>query len=407
MAFRRFAMALRLAFKRQSPAFSHRPLFAANEEQIEKAAEEKTIGAANEIGAESNGWVKLSGYGDFMHAKGVQRMTREAANQMAGRFNSLLSKASRLFTGVPIYVGHPDAPEFANQAGHQDTKAYAWIEAMEARDDGLFVKPKWSEAGKQLLANAFYRFLSPYWAMVTVKKNIFSPVELISIGLTNKPNIPGPAIANELSENKNKSMNETLKAIMMRLGFTEPQTTAFANSGEGAPTQDAILGKLDGTIAAANEKLKIETRNGELDAKNKELKTANDELTARNKQIDGELKAANEERSKALIDAAVADGRIIPAKREFWANEFKENFTKAANIISSIQPGKEMKTKPAAKDLSQRGAKSLDKQKASSDLIAFANEISTKSGIPFTAAYHRACEEHPDLLERLKTPAAA
>lgn len=145
-------------------------------------------------------WVQLSPYGDFPHVQGLQRVTFEAAREMERRFTSLASRAARLFAGAPMFVGHPDVPQLANQ--FPDRKAYGWIMALEARPDGLYGKMKWSPAGVELLENGHYKFLSPYWEAQPIGKDeasgrpIFEPVALISAGLTNEPNLPVLPLAN-------------------------------------------------------------------------------------------------------------------------------------------------------------------------------------------------------------------
>jgi hypothetical protein len=51
--------------------------------------------------------------------------------------------------------------------------SYGWVMALESRDDGFYGQIKWSKAGNELLENA---------------------QSLISVGLTNQPNIPVPSI---------------------------------------------------------------------------------------------------------------------------------------------------------------------------------------------------------------------
>ena len=143
-------------------------------------------------------WVQLSPYGDFPHTRGLQRVDRDAAESMVAAFESFLGKASRLFGGVPFYAGHPDLP---GASDHADQKAYGWITKLEARADGLFGLAKWSDAGRELLRQAHYKYLSPYWEATEIGREngrkIFRPIALISVGLTNQPNIPVRPLAND------------------------------------------------------------------------------------------------------------------------------------------------------------------------------------------------------------------
>ncbi|MDE6576223.1 MAG: phage protease [Opitutales bacterium] len=141
-------------------------------------------------------WLKLVDYGDYPHADGVQRVTYTAALEMQKRFRSLRARLARKFGGIPVYIGHPDDRHFSQLPGHSDTRSYAWVQDLEAREDGIWILPKWSTAGEEILQNAFFKFLSPRWE--TKRENGFlTPIRLISVGLTNNPNIPGEAIANQ------------------------------------------------------------------------------------------------------------------------------------------------------------------------------------------------------------------
>lgn len=143
-------------------------------------------------------WLQLSPYGDYPHARGVQRIDRAAAEAMVAQFDSFTGRAGRLFGGVPFYAGHPDLPGASELA---DRKAYGWVVELAAREDGLYGRVKWSDAGLDLLRNAHYRFLSPFWEAkeiaVEAGRRIYRPVTLLSVGLTNQPNIPVKPLANE------------------------------------------------------------------------------------------------------------------------------------------------------------------------------------------------------------------
>lgn len=202
----------------------------------------KSIGHTNEIPSvtqRSSAWLRLAEYGDWPHSQGLQRFTRESAEAIVKHYKSLRGRLARKFGGLPIYIGHPDDEHFAGQSGHSDTRAYAWIDALEARPDGLYILPRWSDAGRDLLRNAFYKFLSPRWAMKPLSDGVFEPTRLISVGLTNHPNMPGDAIANE-----KPTQSETIPAT-------------------AEPTDERIVAILDeaqaGGVIAPNERGQWET----------------------------------------------------------------------------------------------------------------------------------------------------
>ena len=142
-------------------------------------------------------FIRIVEFGEHPHQKGLQRVSFEVARRLEDNFHSLRGLLARRFGGLPVYVGHPDDSEYAGQPGHSDTRAHGWIVDLRAKPDGLYGEIKWSKSGRELLDNANYKFFSPRWVMTSVGNGIFEPVRLLSVGLTNTPNIPGDVIANE------------------------------------------------------------------------------------------------------------------------------------------------------------------------------------------------------------------
>ena len=192
-----------VSFRDSSPPLVVPPSGGSNErQQAETPTNDHTL--PNQFIISDAEWLQLSPYGDFSHARGLQRVDRAAAETMIAQFNSFRGRLGRLFGGVPFYAGHPDLPNASELA---DRKAYGWIMQLEAREDGLFGQVKWSEAGIDLLRNAHYKYLSPYWEAREIEgengKRVFRPSALVSVGLTNQPNIPVRPLANEQTQNPN------------------------------------------------------------------------------------------------------------------------------------------------------------------------------------------------------------
>jgi len=154
--------------------------------------------------ADLTGWILLAPLGDHLHSEGQQRLDLKTARALAHNFASLWQKVQRRFGGLPIFIGHPDAPEFQGKPGHLDTKSYGWIAHLAARDDGLYMQAHWSEAGEALLRNGHYKYLSPRWLVEEGVDGYFYPLRLLSVGLTNFPVIAGEAISNELQQTRHE-----------------------------------------------------------------------------------------------------------------------------------------------------------------------------------------------------------
>ncbi|KAF0093439.1 MAG: hypothetical protein E1N59_2840 [Puniceicoccaceae bacterium 5H] len=305
---------------------------AANEEQdpSEAPAEEQfCCGPLEEMSNASDGWYRVATYGDVPHSLGLQRITKASAETMVKAFKSTGDRLKRAF-GVgghrpPVYIGHPDDAAFANQEGHEDTSPYGVVTGMEARDDGFYLKVDWAEAWANVRERKKWRF-SPRWAMraVSTAPRIFSPVKLLSLGLTDRPNLPDAAAANSATapNPKSTSMNEKLKKLLLALGFSNERV---ADTVAETPGADAIS-ITEMTASVAGLKQTADAANSE-DSKLKAAQTA----------------FANERKARAalIVDGHVKRGAITAAER----TGFEQRIVDAANEAAIETVSKELGAK--------------------------------------------------------------
>jgi hypothetical protein len=201
-------------------------------------------------------WLQLSPYGDFPHTRGLQRVDRAAAETMVVQFNSLRARLGRLFGGAPFFVGHPDLP-----SAHElsDRKAYGWVMQLQAREDGLYGQVKWSEAGLELLKNAHYKYLSPYWEGKQIGtesgKPVFRPFAFLSVGLTNTPNIPVKPLANSVGMPSTASLDSAVKTPSAPIGSCSQSTRTHSPECKMADAHSSI--KYENANSAASARLVI------------------------------------------------------------------------------------------------------------------------------------------------------
>jgi len=151
---------------------------------------------SNATDLSADGWLKIAPWGDHPNSVGLQRVQKEDGDAMVAAFNSLVGKAGRMFRGVPIFVGHPDR----DPNRYPDKRRYGKITALESRADGLYAKPAFNDLGERVIEQGHYLYNSPVWALKR-EGNVVRPIELLSIGLTNEPNIKGePWAKNEAEE---------------------------------------------------------------------------------------------------------------------------------------------------------------------------------------------------------------
>jgi hypothetical protein len=279
-------------------------------------------------------------YGNYPHKQGLQKLDRKAADAMAANHGGLMAKFARLVTGgsarYPVYIGHPDLP------GSKDTdkRAYAWIENVVPEETGVRFPVKWSEPGQQLVANGHFRFYSPLWWTKKIQGGVM-PVSLKSMGLTNDPNIPVPALANETPEIETQDLQtqdtreeeesfetETpMKDILLALGLEDGATQEDAVAKIVALKSAAAAAETSGTKATEAEAARGVAEN--------ELAVSKAAVTA----LEGKLKLA----ANTAVQTAVLAGRITPADAEgkvteiLAANDFETALADLAKMRAKFK----------------------------------------------------------------------
>ena len=349
---------------------------------------------SNEFTPGSDGWVRLSKYGNFPHAQGLQRFFKDDAVNLINEFNGLLRTPQRLL-GLPWYIGHPDHPKFKDR--YTDTKAYGRIKAMEARDDGLFANVKWSPAGEELIRSEAFHGHSMNWGCRLIN-GAYVPVRLKSVGFTNEPNIEVDPIT--LANEEDTLMK---KQLIEKLGLpadaTDEQVLAavdLANEAKNRADQAdadkaaAEAAKTTAETALANEvtaKTAAETAKADADAAKATAETA----------------LANERKARIglVLDGAIRDGKITTADRDRVAGELEANFETRLTELANAKPV--VKTEPRTKNLGQRKETSA----ASDKVVELVNERMSKTNEDWTVAWAVVKRENPALFVQMQEPAKA
>ena len=321
-----------------------KPLAANTAEALAVAANADGGGAVFELAQPDSMFIP---YGEYPHKVGRQVFDQAAAEGMIAANKSLLATFGKWLLGkndYPVYVGHPDLP------GSKDTdkKAYGWIDGMVAENDGMRLSVRWSPAGKELVENAHYRFYSPMWWLQKTKRGLV-PVGLKSVGLTNDPNIPVPALANDADAatepdptdpNELQEPTEIMNpAILQALGLAPEATPEDALAAIQALTDKCSAMEADKT-AAQNacdaEKTAKEAAANSLAEKVVELTAARAALSI----------AANH-----AVAGAVASGRVLPAEADAKAAELLAANDLAAGLQALGTLPAKFKTESATGDL--------------------------------------------------------
>ena len=208
---------------------------------------------------------------------------------------ALVDAFARNGAALPIDWEH--AQDVAAPEG-REAPAAAWIEAVEARADGVWGRVAWTERGAQSVRNREYRYLSPVF---TYRPDTGGIERLLGAALVNRPNLHLRALNTE-----DHTMD---KALLAALGLPETATSvdAITKARELATALNS----------ARTPDLAVYAPRAELDAALNRARAAESELeTIRAASLEAEI--------AALVDGAVKDGKIQPVARDFYVATCRE-----------------------------------------------------------------------------------
>lgn len=175
-----------------------------------------------------DGWMHLFAFGevpgpienpDGSTVNVVQVIDKPAADAVLAAFRA--DAAEPNFGGVLVDIDH-----FSLDPS-KESRAAMWIDELQARDDGVWFKPRITNTGRQLIEGGDYRFISP---VLEFPRRAYRdgervrPIGLHSAGLTNDPRIKGgvPLSNRHTAATAERSETETtMKNLLKLLGLAE------------------------------------------------------------------------------------------------------------------------------------------------------------------------------------------
>ena len=127
-------------------------------------------------------WIELIPAGPLVVGVDGRQWINDAPDRIVAKANEARN---------PIVVDYEHASELRAPQG-LDAPAAGWIDRLEVRGAGsIWGHVEWTAKALQDIVEKAYRFLSPVF---TFEKDTARIVELVSAGLTNKPNLPLTAL---------------------------------------------------------------------------------------------------------------------------------------------------------------------------------------------------------------------
>ena len=226
----------------------------------------------------------------------IQLTPRGAVTARDGRpFSFDPEKLAATFTagGLKIPIDFEHESEFTVTLGAKPARA--WIEAVEARPEGLFGKVDWLPDAIAALAAKSYRYISPtfYLAADKMTARLIKAAALVSA-----PALGMPALAS--AQPKDSSMH---KDLLAQLGLAET-----------ASAVEALAALAANYVPKAQHEATLLS------------------LATAEKQLQDAADAAQAARCATLIEDAVKSGKIAPAAKDQYLALAKGNYdgTKAA-----------------------------------------------------------------------------
>lgn len=118
----------------------------------------------------------LCPFGEWPHTKGMQVVDEESARKMKR------AAAWSAAVGIPIYVGHPDDEGIK-------AEAVGRVKRICPTADGIAIVAAYPQKTYEKIIGGEFKAMSPRWRMQKLDDGRYRPVKLLSVGLTNNPNI--------------------------------------------------------------------------------------------------------------------------------------------------------------------------------------------------------------------------
>jgi phage I-like protein len=237
-------------------------------------------------------WVQLVPAGEVIG--------RDGRKWQNDRPEMVLQSFTELARDLPIDIEH--STEHKAPKG-EPAPATGWIKELQNRSGEIWARAEWNAAGKELVDEKAYRYLSP---VIIYQQKSGTIVGITSVALTNQPNFKMSALNHQQVSNEHTEESEMLKALLAALALPENATEAEAL----AKVQILKTELATASNRAENPSLEKFVPRADFEAAVAKANNAEQQLI----QVkQAELETA----TNAAIDQALKDGKITPATKEY------------------------------------------------------------------------------------------
>lgn len=331
-----------------------------------------------------NGWIKLFPYGSAI--RGLDgRGPYVLRDQAHGQQVVAATLAHQRGIDPPIDYDHQTQRSAVNG---QPAPASGWIKGLEARADGLYAKPEWTETAAARLAAREYRYISPTF-YCTGPRHAAQVLRISGAGLTNQPNFALPAIASQ-QPGEPDSMDP---ALLTALGLPETTTADDATAHcQQLATGAKALAKLMGLPETASPTEIITAAQAAVtglaaalkvtgDASLPAVVTAAQQVGATGSAVDltkyvpteaylaiaSQVSESGSAEVERAVDGAIDEGKIYPFTRDIWLTFASQNlpsFVELAARLPVIVTASQIGHRPHAAPPPNKGTSGLSADEA-------------------------------------------
>jgi len=235
--------------------------------------------------------------------------------------------------GIDLPLDWEHATHHRAENGEQ-APAAGWIDTLELRDGALMGRVQWTPRGREQVQAREYRFISPVFEYASNTARI---TRMVSVGLTNRPNLPLRALNAEGNLSPQEDVNMPRSAEL---------AAGIAALGLKPDVDDAAIATAINTLKTERDSATALAKNNEQPSLQLYVPRADyDTLKTRAENAEQSLRQRDEAAHKAAVDAAIAgavkDGKIAPVSVEYYRAQCREadglkqfnEFVKAAPVI--------------------------------------------------------------------------
>jgi phage I-like protein len=281
-------------------------------------------------------WLELIPAGTFSGVDGRGPYINDKPEDVVAIFNAEGRK-------LPIDENH--SIDFVGGAG-LPSPARGWITALEVRQGSIWGKVEWTDAGKALMTDQAYGFLSPVF--LHGKQKPMRVAKLLRVALTNNPNL------DQLKSLHSQQETDMLEELRKALGLPETADEAAvmaavmaahtANQAHVAlmariATVANVAAGTTGDALVAALQTAVTKPTGE---QTTEIANLQGQLLAMQNQLTSYVQVTSKDKAVSVIDKAVQDGKIIPALRDHYvARHMKDSseVEKEISLLPSLNAG--------------------------------------------------------------------